>query len=98
MATAAEAPKPMDFEQAWNSLAVGDVVKVSDGTPPPSTNTEGLPFRLWRSHNFVGELEEKIGDGWRQMRFRLHEDASPEEVEYLAYTIADGSPETFEKV
>lgn len=86
----------MIFEDAWN-LPTDTLVKVSNGLPPPSTNTEGVPYNAWRSHNFTGTLEEKIERaGWRYLRFEVLSTTTPEQVVYLAYEIAEGQGHTFE--
>jgi len=50
----------MDFAQVWDELEIGDRVAVSNGKPPPSTNTAGAPYKAWRSHNFTGAIAEKL--------------------------------------
>ena len=70
---------------------VGDRVKVSDGTPPP-TNLDGAAGRAWRSHNFTGRLVEKIDGDWRRMRIEL----PPEPNFTVAYDVAEAVPHTFD--
>jgi hypothetical protein len=83
----------MDFAQAWEELAIGDVVTVSNGRPCPSTNRGGLPYRLWRSHNFTGVLVEMSeGEAGRTMRFELAADASGSVV---GYSVAEGGGHGF---
>lgn len=61
----------MDFATAWATLAIGDVVAVSNGQPHPGSKPASLSARIWASHNFTGTLAEKI-DGDRQgLRFEL---------------------------
>lgn len=85
----------MNFEQAWTDLKIDDLVRVSDGNPPPS-NTTGTAYNAWRSHNFVGTLEEKIErNGWRYLKFEVLPSDVPENVVYLAYEVADGPNHTF---
>lgn len=84
----------MTFDEAWD-LAIDTVVTVRTG-PPPSTNTEGYPYKAWKSHNFTGTLEEKITrDGWRYLRFEVNADETPEAVEYLAHEIPEGGAHSF---
>lgn len=59
----------MTFEEAWEAFSLGDVVKVSNGLPPPSTNTEGIPYKAWMSHNFTGTLVAKNDSEYRSMQF-----------------------------
>lgn len=88
----------MDFSTAWN-LPIGTRLKVSNGVPPPSTNKEGMPYRVWRSHNFVGTLEEKINfEGWRSLKIALDNNDTPDIVEYLAYSVQEDVFHTFELV
>lgn len=51
----------MNFAEAWDDLEIGDRVAVSDGMPEPA-NSQGMAFKLWRSHNFEGNLVAKEGD------------------------------------
>lgn len=86
----------INFAAAWE-LPLNTWVKVSDGTPPPSANKEGNPYRAWKSHNFVGQIEERIDmDGWRSLKIVLDNDETPDVVDYMAYTIQEGVFHTFE--
>lgn len=82
----------MDFAEAWTAFAIGDRVKVSDGTPPPSSNTTGMPYRAWRSHNFTGTLIAKIDGDYRGLQI----ECDPEAGATIAFTVAEGIPHTFE--
>ena len=83
----------MDFAQAWDILSIGDLVAVANGKPPPSANTEGVPYKAWRSHNFTGALVEKIDGPFRAMRFELPAD---ELGTVIGFTVQDAVPHTFE--
>lgn len=80
----------MTFEEAWNSLAIGDEVTVTDRTPEP-TNSAGMPWRAWRSHNFTGRLIDKIDGEWRAMKIEM----APEGGATVAYTVQEAVPHTF---
>lgn len=88
----------MTFEEVWNDDDNMDAVfVVRNGKPPPSANTEGLPYKAWSTNNFTGTLEEKITrSGWRYLKFEVLPSDTGEHVEYLAYEIADGGTHTFE--
>lgn len=89
----------MTFEEVWDTVAIDTVVTISDGTPPPTTNTQGPAYMGWFSHNFTGTLEEKIERGsWKYMKFEVLPIDTPEAVEYLAYEIVQGPGHTFEVV
>lgn len=89
----------MNFAELWDSAEVGATVKVRNDMPPPSANTEGEPYRAWRSHNFEGELEAKIDrDGWRFMRFKVDNTTTAIEVDYLAYEVSEAVPHQFELI
>lgn len=66
----------MDFAAAWDALAPGDQVAVSDGRPSPSANPASMAARIWRSHNFAGVLVEKIDGPPRALRFDLAADGA----------------------
>ena len=86
----------MTFEEIWNSVELETVVTISNGAPPPSTNTQGIPYMAWRSHNFTGTLEEKINrNGWRYLKFEVLADTTPEAVVYLAYEVAENVTHQF---
>lgn len=80
----------MTFEEAWDALAIGDTVTVSDGTPPP-TNPDGMPYRAWVSHNFSGELLEKIDGDWRAMKIQR----AAVGAATVAYTVQEAISHTF---
>lgn len=84
----------MNFSECWDAVPVGARVEVSDGSPQPS-NQNGTPFKMWRSHNFTGELVEKTGDApHRIMGFRL----DPEETVTLTFGVNESTPHTFATV
>jgi hypothetical protein len=83
----------MDFAQAWETLSIGDQVAVSNGKPPPSANTEGVPYKAWRSHNFTGELVEKIDGPFRAMRFDLPVD---EAGTIIGFTVLEAIAHSYE--
>lgn len=78
------------FTECWDTAALGAVVTVSDGLPEPS-NSEGLPWRLWRSHNFTGTLTEKKPGTPRRMVFELE----PLNGATVSYEIIEGLGHTF---
>lgn len=85
----------MTFDEFWTAANLGDALSVRDGTPSPS-NVEGNPYKMWKSHNFDGILREKVtADGWRYLRIEVDPDETPEEVEFLAYDVAEGIGHTF---
>jgi hypothetical protein len=85
----------MTFDDVWTSVSLDTVLTVSNSIPPPSTNTEGMAYRAWRSHNFEGVLREKVTHaGWRSLRIEVID--TPAEVEFLAYDVADDGQHTFE--
>jgi hypothetical protein len=82
----------MDFSQAWDALAIGDAVSVSDGSPAPSANVEGFPYKCWKSHNFSGTVAEKIDGPPRAMRI----DQEPDEAgSVVGYVLAEGVGHSF---
>lgn len=72
----------MDFAEAWDALSIGDTVTVSDGTPPPSANTDGWPYRCWRSHNFTGTLVAKNDGPPRSLQIELPPDDAGSVIGY----------------
>lgn len=87
------------FTLVWDSIPLNTKMKVSDGLPPPSTNTEGAPYNAWRSHNFIGTLEEKIQrNSWRYLKFEVDPTTTGDQMLYLAYDIAEGQGHNFELV
>lgn len=81
----------MDFATAWDTLAIGATVTVSDGTAPPSTNTDGVPYKAWRSHNFTGTLAAKVPGDFRGMRFDLPPTENGSVVGYIITEAAEHS-------
>lgn len=59
----------MDFAAAWTTLSVGEDVIVTDGRPEPEM-AGSLDWKVWASHNFTGELMEKMDGPPRKLRFR----------------------------
>lgn len=81
----------MDFAAAWDAYAIGDYVAVSDGSSMPSV-VGGLPWRLWRSHNFVGRLTAKEGVApARRMQFTL----APAHGATVGYELREETPHSF---
>jgi hypothetical protein len=82
----------MDFAQAWAAFAVTDYVAVSDGSPMPSL-IGGLPWRCWRSHNFVGRVIAKIdgAPGHRQISLEL----TPQGSAITSYCIHESGGHSF---
>lgn len=83
----------MDFEEAWSTLELGAVVAVSNGQPIPQALETSLPMKIWRSHNFTGELVEKLDGAPRILRFDLP--PSPE-GNVIGWMIADDGTHTFD--
>lgn len=87
----------LNFNEVWDNVVEGETITVSDGTPPPSSNTQGVPYKAWKSHNFTGILEAKISkNNWRYLRLEVTNTSTPSEVSYLAYEIAEGGNHRFE--
>lgn len=85
----------MQFSDVWNEIAIGTVLSVSDGRPPPSTNTSGVPYKAWKSHNFTGILKEKVEqEDWRYLRFELEPDKNGN---IIGFTLAEGIGHFFER-
>ncbi|HEX5183580.1 MAG TPA: hypothetical protein VFW19_10570 [Allosphingosinicella sp.] len=82
----------MDFATAWSTFAIGAQVTVSNGLPPPSDKTDGLPYMAWRSHNFTGTLTAKLNGAFRQMSFNL---AADENGNIIGYVVAEAVTHTF---
>lgn len=81
----------MNFSECWDTVSIGTRVEVSDGTPEP-TNPNGNPYKMWRSHNFVGELVEKNGSTpHRVIAFRL----DPDPLATLTFAVNESTPHTF---
>lgn len=78
------------FSECWDTAAIDTHVTVSDGMPEPS-NPDGLPWRLWRSHNFTGSLKEKKPGAPRRMVFEL----DPVGGATVSYEIIEGLAHTF---
>jgi hypothetical protein len=83
----------MDFAAAWDTLDVGATAAVSNGAPRPSANPTSLPMRIWQSHNFTGELVEKIDGDPRAMRFQL---APNEAGNIIGFTVRESDGHSFE--
>lgn len=78
------------FSECWDTAALGARVTVSNGLPEPS-NPDGLPWRLWRSHNFTGALTEKRPGAPRRMVFEL----DPSNGATVSYEIIEGLGHSF---
>lgn len=86
----------LTFEEVWELADLGIMLKVSNGQPPQGAPGSQLR-NVWLSHNFTGNLEEKIEeDGWRYLKIATPDDPATVEVEYRAYTVADGGGHSFE--
>ncbi len=79
----------MEFADAWNSLSVGDRVRVSDGSIEPAG---GLALSIWRSHNHEGEVVEKCAGPPRAIRVQLDEANGAQ----VSYSVAEGAGDRFE--
>ena len=87
------------FQLTWDTIPLNTTIKVSDGNPPPSTNKEGNPYKIWKSHNFIGTLEDKIDrEGWRYLKFQVNNEFTPNPVDYLAYEVAETINHNYELV
>lgn len=82
----------MDFAEAWTALAIGHSTVVSNGQPEPMATPESFVHRVWRSHNFTGQLVEKIDGPPRQLRFDL---APDDNGSVIGYAIMEGVGHTF---
>lgn len=80
----------MSFGAAFAIFNLGNWVVVANGNPEPS-KTGGVPWRIWRSHNFTGQLVEKIEGVPRRMVFSLPEEGGAQ----TSYTIVDGLGHNF---
>lgn len=80
----------ISFAECWDTAAPDMRVTVSDGMPEP-TNPNGLPWRLWRSHNFTGSLKQKIAGSPRRMVFEL----DPTAGATVSYEIIEGLGHSF---
>lgn len=78
------------FSECWDTATLSARVTVSDGMPQPS-NMDGLPWRLWRSHNFTGSLVAKLDGTPRAMKFEL----SPANGATVSYEIVEGLGHSF---
>lgn len=81
----------LSFSAAFATLSIGAHVTVSNGLPEP-TKVGGGPWRVWRSHNFTGELVEKIDESPRRMVFQLPKEGGA----LVSYTIVEGLGHGFE--
>lgn len=82
----------MDFAEAWNALDVGNAVTVGNGTPPPSANTDGWPYKCWKSHNFTGTLIAKNEGPPRTMQI---DQAADEAGTVVGYQVVEGVGHSF---
>lgn len=82
----------MDFPTAWDAFSIGDLVAVSNGAPTPAAGPDSLVMRIWRSHNFTGELVEKMGGEPRAMRFQL---APNEAGNVIGFTVRESDGHGF---
>ena len=81
----------IEFGEAWQTLAIGARVRVSNGSIEPPG---GIALSIWRSHNHEGEVVEFLDGPPRAIRVQL------DEVEgvQVAYDVAEGSGDRFESV
>lgn len=79
----------MDFAEAWETLAIGARVRVSDGTPQPP---EGRRFFMWRSHNFEGSFVDRVPGPPRGLLIAM--DAA--DGARVSYTVSEAHPHSFE--
>lgn len=82
----------MDFASAWDGIALGDALTVSNGAIEPLSGPDSIDHRAWRSHNFGGVLSEKIDGSPRQMRVDLPADSGGNVIGYL---IREGEGHSF---
>lgn len=83
----------MDFDEAFETLALASWVRVSNGEPePPGKGT--VRWRVWRSHNFDGQLMIQHAGPPRAMTFELE----PTPTAHVGYTITEGGGHTFEAI
>lgn len=92
----------MTFAEAWDAFTVGDQIRVMDGlgaggTSSPEPKPGGHPWRAWRSHNFTGELREKIEEPGRAFAIAMRcaltaPNARDNEV---IYTVVEDVPHGF---
>lgn len=80
----------IDFAQAWDELTAGQRVRVSNGQPEPGG--KGLAHKVWRSHNFEGEVAMFADGPPRAIQVQLDE----QEGARVAYTITEASGDLFE--
>lgn len=83
----------MTFEEIWQNTPLGTRLRVTDGKPEPS-GQEGLPWRLWRSHNFDGEFVDKIAGPPRALQIRLDESGGSQ----IAYTVSETVEHEFTQI
>jgi hypothetical protein len=81
----------MNFAVAYEALAIGQRVRVSNGQPAPAG---GVEFNIWKSHNHEGEVVSKQGGAFRTIRVQLDE----AEGVQVAYDVAEASSDIFEPV
>jgi hypothetical protein len=81
-----------DFAKAWEKLAEGEEIRVSDGSIEPSIDDQMLR-NAWGSHNHSGILAEKI-DG--PVRAFAVEVAIGDNL--VRYTVSEAVPHRFERV
>jgi len=81
----------MTFDEVWNTAPIGAAVTVSNGRPSPAGGLGAPRYNQWRSHNFSGELLEKIDGAPRVLR--ISDAGNPKTV---AYDVCEDVPHTFE--
>lgn len=80
----------MNFAEAWAAFEIGAYVAVSDGMPeiPRAGN---VSWRIWRSHNHIGKLVDKIEQTPRRMVVEL----SPINGATTQYELVEGLGHSF---
>lgn len=81
----------MNFATFFDSAPGDQQITVSDGSIEPS-NPNGLPHKMWRSHNFTGKLVDIEDSSPRRLRFELPKQGNA----IISYTIVEGVGHNFE--
>lgn len=81
----------IDFAAAWDALALGDEVTVTNGAPESVTGVDSVEHRAWRSHNFAGVVAEKIDGPPRALRIEYLNEAE----NLIGYLVCEGDGHAF---